>query len=118
VNASLAYSNTALGITAPTLAIGNLLIAITGKNYQRFTMEATTSAVAVPTGGLSNIGWVILINRDPTNYVKVLTGTAGTVFGRMEPGEPIMLRIDPSVTAPAVQANTASCLVEGLMLEI
>jgi hypothetical protein len=76
------------------------------------SFTATTSAIAIPLGSvISAGGWLFVKNNDPTNYVQVKTSTGGTVFARLLSGEFCLLRLDASITAPAVIANTASCSI-------
>jgi hypothetical protein len=118
VTAQLQYTNSAANIAQKLLQITAQNFSITGKNYNAGTATVGTSAAAIPLGGLGSIGWCIFKNNDATNYVQLKTGTGGTVFAQLMPGEVALLRIDPSVTAPAWLAHTASCEVEFLMLEI
>ena len=110
LNASLAYYGNNVSISE---AISNLTVSVTGNGLNSLTsFTATTSAIAIPLGSSTSPGgWLYIKNNDPTNYVQLLTGTAGIVFGRLLPGEFALLRLNSSVTAPAVQANTAGCLV-------
>ncbi len=118
VTGSLQYTNSAKNIAQKLLSLTAANFSITGSNYNAGTATVGTTASDVPLGGLGNIGWCIFKNNDATNYVQLKTGTAGTVFAQLLPGEIALFRMDPSVTAPAWIAHTASCEVEFLMLEI
>lgn len=83
--------------------------------YIKQKQSVTTSPVALNLGGLASLGWLEIINRDTTNYVTVLNQSSGKVIGKILPGKsfgPIYCGTD--VTAPFVQANTATCLIEFL----
>jgi hypothetical protein len=117
VTATLQYTNSAQSIAQKILTLVAAQFSISGKNFNQGSATVSTSAAAIPLGALGSIGWCMFVNHDATNYVTLLTGTAGTVFARLLPGEAALLRIDASVTAPAWQAHTATCEVEFLMLE-
>jgi hypothetical protein len=111
LNFSLIYNKNNIAISE---AINALLVTVTGNGLNSLsTFSATTAAVAIPLGSSTSPGgWIFLQNLDPTNYVQVLTGTAGTVFARLLPGEFCLLRLDATVTAPAVQAHTSGCQIK------
>lgn len=117
VTAQLSYTNVAKNISVKSLQVQALGVNITGSNYHAGTSTVGTSAAAIPLGGLANVGWCIFKNNDATNYVQLMTGTAGVVFAQLMPGEIAEFRFDPTITAPAWKAHTASCEVEFLMLE-
>ena len=60
---------------------------------------------------LSTLGWFIMRNLDPTNYVQWGFATAD-YGGRMEAGETAgPFRLEPGTTL-YLKANTAACLVD------
>lgn len=79
---------------------------------------ATTADTALPLGGVTNPRWLWIQNMDPTNYVSVKTAVGGTEFARLLPGpagilgDPMLIPLAPGITAPSVQANTASCVIQ------
>ena len=111
LSCSLNYNKNSISLSE---IISNLVITVTGNGLSSLSsFTATTSAVAIPLGSSTNSGgWVFIQNLDPTNYVQVLTGAAGIVFARVNPGEFCLVRLDATVTAPALQAHTASCVVK------
>lgn len=118
VTAQLQYTNAAKNIAQKLLQLTAAQFNITGTNYNAGTATVSTSAAIIPLGALASIGWCIFKNNDATNYVQLKTATGGTVFAQLQPGEIALFRFDPTVTAPAWVAHTASCEVEYLMLEI
>jgi hypothetical protein len=119
ISASLQFAKG--NISSKQLLVNGINADVAGSNFIWFSQIIPTTAggTAIKLGGLTNIGWILLVNRDATNFVKVLTATSGTVFGRMlANGEPCHLRLDPTITAPALLADTAPCLVEGFLVEI
>lgn len=98
-------------------SIASLAVDLTGSKYMSGIQSIATSAVALALGPVTAPAWMFVRNTDPTNFVQLLTGTAGTVFAKLKPLEIALLRLDPTVTAPAAQANTAACVVEYLLIE-
>lgn len=81
-----------------------------------------TSAAALNMGGITAPGYVLIQNKDPTNYVDVLTGTGGVLFARLDPdtlangtGGFCLLKLSSGAQAPFVLANTAPCVVDALI---
>lgn len=117
----LQYANPAYNIPTLSLSSGNIVLSITGKYYYRGTQSIPTTAggTALNLGSVSTPGgWLIIFNRDPTNYVQLMTAVStGAVFARINPTEAALLRLDATVTAPAAIAHTAACIVEYLVLD-
>lgn len=119
----LQYAKAAAGVPQTNYPFTNAVktLSITGVNYQQGTFSVPTSAggTAIPKGGVGTVGWIILQNLDPTNYVQVLCAASGTAFARLLPNEPpIVLRLDQSgANVPAFIANTAACEVAYLLIE-
>ena len=110
LNCSLSYNKNSIAIQEAA----GLLVPVTGNGLNSLSaFTATTSAIAIPLGSSTVAGgWIFIQNLDLTNYVQVLTGTGGTIFARLNPGEFCLFRLDASATAPAVKANTASCSIK------
>jgi len=121
VTASLSYanSNANIGILQKLLAVSNLSISVSGKNYVEGTMAVPTTAggTVIPLGSLTGLGWGIFWNHDGTNYVDILPATSGVSIVRMLPGEPAVFRFGSGITAPAALAHTAVVLMEYLIIE-
>lgn len=95
----------------------------TTKNFHT-TMGATTSPLAVELGDVATPGTLILVNRDPTNFVSVLTGTGGVIFAKLWPQGSTAginfcaLHLGSGCLAPFLQANTANCAVEVFLVPL
>lgn len=118
VSSTLSYAKTPVPLQS--LVVSNVNANVAGTNYTKISQTIPTSAggTALSLGGVSTPGWCMLVNRDSANYVDVLTAVSGTPFARMLPNEPFLLRFNPGITAPALQANTASVLVEGMVVAV
>lgn len=77
------------------------------------TQLATTSIAALNLGPIATPGLITIRNLDATNYVDVYTAvSSGKAFARLQPGMGCQVPPGPDGLAPAVQAHTASCVVE------
>lgn len=57
-------------------------------------------------------GWLFAVNRDPTNFISIRTGTGGAAFCKLKPGEFCLLRLGSGASAPFVIADTSTCVLE------
>lgn len=86
--------------------------------------DVGTTAEDLLTGDvpLTSEHWVLLINRDPTNYVDVEAHKDAANFAtiaRMRPGEPFMCRLNAQSSGYPklkLKANTAACPVEVIVI--
>ena len=113
VSATLSFSKTG---SSDSFTVPSTQFDFTGVNYIRGTFTAaTTPGTALPR--TTTYGFAIIINRDTSNYVQVLTATGGTTIILLNPGEFCIVRLDAALTAPFVMAHTAACRIEYFMLE-
>jgi hypothetical protein len=119
VSASLTYTNATAGVPIAKLLAAAFNASIVGKNYQSATqvIPTTVGGTAINLGALTSLGLFCIVNRDSANYLSLLNAVSGTALLRLLPGECVLGRFDPSVTAPAALAHTASVLMEYLILE-
>lgn len=83
VTADLAYSDAAgvadeLGTTGFTYTVSTL-------GMVRVPQAIGTGETVVNLGGVAAPGFVILINRDTTNYIDVKSNAGGKIFARLKP---------------------------------
>ena len=116
VSAQLECDNGISPIIGPT--ISGLRFDLSGAKFIRTVQAVGTSEEALQLGETSgSLGWCVLKNTDNTNFVKVLTGTGGTVFAKLlAKGGCALFYFGAGVTAPFVQADTAACNIEILIL--
>jgi|SRR5882672_9367225 len=121
--ASLSGSFTLTFVTASSavrdLALSPTSFLLTGSNYKQQSQSIPTTAggTAIDVSGLTTPRWIAIINRDPTNYVDILTAVSGTAFARLKAGEGLILPLNSGITAIAAQANTAAVVIEVLIIE-
>jgi hypothetical protein len=99
------------GLTATSRGSGSLSIPANFPYYFEGLQLVTTSAAALSVGGVSPLGYCVLHNADPTNYISLYGQSGGTELARLLPGDWSMIRLAPSAT-PFVKANVASCQLE------
>ena len=95
-------------------------VTITGTNFLIHRQIVGTSEEALVLGDVdisANGAWLIMVNRDATNYVEIRPGTGVADMVEIPAGEVAMFKIPSSATAPFVIANTASCEVEYMLVE-
>jgi len=93
----------------------NFNVTMSGSNYEEGSFSVPTSTTAIPLGSVATNGWLLLINKDATNYVEYYTATAGTAAVKLLAGEAALFRVDGA--APAMKANTAQVEVDYLLIE-
>ena len=77
-----------------------------------------TSEEAVTLGDISSRGFMILVNRDTSNYIEVKTGTGGTIYAKLFPSGSTaginfcVVHCGSGAQSPYVIANNASCEME------
>lgn len=86
---------------------------------RHFTQTVGTSSETLDTTAMTNEGWCIIRNLDSTNYVTVGPDSTGQVdFLRILAGEQAgPMRLEQGLVIKAT-ADTASCVVEVLVLEL
>lgn len=117
LNVTLAYLKNQACVNQ---SVVNLLATVTGNGSQSLaSYSAPTAATALPLGSaIIPGGWLFIQNTDATNFVKVLTAAAGTEFCRLKAGEFALLRLAPGVTAPALQSDTAACIIKYSLFDL
>jgi hypothetical protein len=106
-------------IAAESLSLSSAQFNVTGSKFVKDEQSVPTTAggTAINIGPLASLGWFMIKNTDTVNYVQLLNAVSGTVLLKIEPGEIAMGRFDPTVTAPALLANTAPVVVEFMIVE-
>ena len=89
---------------------------VTGTNYARGTQTISTGSFqALNLGGVATPGYLYIQNNDATNFVTIAESTSGTGCIKIKPGEFALFRCD--TTTPAAEADTASVVVEYMLVE-
>lgn len=100
---------------SPGLAVVGLTPDMSGDQVHSTYQSVGTSEEAVALGDFSTGGWMMLVNRDGTNFITVKGSSGATAFAKMLPGEFVLMRC--IAAAPYVQADTAACLMEIFIVE-
>jgi hypothetical protein len=78
------------------------------------THTALIAGSAVNLTGVTTGGWCYMRNTDDTNYVE--WGLSGSLIGRMEPGEEVLLRLKPGAALFLI-ADVANCECQVSVME-
>ena len=100
-----------------TIGVSSLSVTPAGTHEQsgRVTIGTTEESIAVH-ADIGTTGFLMVINRDPTNFVQI--GYATTVyFAKLLAGYPMLLPLDNSVSTIYLKADTANCQVEYKLFE-
>lgn len=114
LNASLAYSDSE--DSDVSLEIADLILSVVTKKFTRFKQNVGTSEEALVLGEVSSLGYIMIVNRDETNYVEIRVSTGSTKFIKLKAGEFAIFRFGSGVTAPYIIADTAACQVDVLLI--
>jgi hypothetical protein len=113
LNATLAYDD---DVTADSLQVTDKQVTVASTVIARHTQSIATSDTVINLGPVATMGFVMLKNLDPTNYIEIKTAAAGTIIGKMFPGETWgPNRIGSGITAPAAIANSGACKMDVLI---
>lgn len=77
-----------------------------GKNYIHRTQSIASTDTTLDMAALTTPGLALFVNRGPSTAVKIKNAAAGTIFPRLNVGEPALFRFDASVTAPVAISLT------------
>lgn len=114
IDVSMAYADT---VKSDSLSVEDVLTSISSKKPAHYTQNVGTSEEALILADVGTLGYVLLVNRDTTNFVNVKTATSGTVFAKLLPNNGMALfHFGSGVTAPFVQADTGACDVEVFLI--
>lgn len=114
ISASLAYADSEGA--DELLAVADVTPNVSTKKYAKFKQSVGTSEEALGLGEVTSLGYCLVINRDETNFVQLRTGTGGTYFAKLLPGEVALFRFGSGVTAPFVIADTAAYQIEVFLI--
>jgi hypothetical protein len=108
LSVSLGYAKNAISLQEQ---VANFLASVAGNGLNSLiSYAAPTADTALPLGSVTSPGgWLFVVNLDATNYVQVKAAVSGAVLAKLKPGYPCLIPLDPSVTAPSTQSNTAPC---------
>lgn len=114
INVSVQYedeNDVQMSLACPTDFLATIASA-TPLAYQGSQSIATTETT-IGLGGITSLGYMLLINRDPTNYVEIKTGASGTIIAKLDPaGGMALFKVGSGITAPVAIANSAACVIE------
>lgn len=88
---------------------------MTGSDFVHGYQTIGTSEEAIAIGDVTAGGWIMIINKDATNYIKVhKTGDVANYIIRLNAGEFALFR---AAVAPYATADTSACEIEYLVID-
>lgn len=98
--------------------IGTLSLDQSAQGAASGIQSVGTSAEDLAIGDVSTEGILIMLNLDSTNFIEVgkTVSAAFEEVAKLGPGDPLVMRVADGVTI-RVQADTAACKVQYLLLE-
>lgn len=90
---------------------GGIMLDVTGSIYFQGNQVIATSSTVVKVGSLSSVGYVIVKNLDPTDYVSFHNGTSGALTVEVPPKGVAMFKFATGGTLYAT-ANTTTVEIE------
>lgn len=116
VSATLQFTNANGDVR--TAQVAEFLGTVSSQLCHLGDQQVATSEGAINLGGVSSVGWFLVKNLDPTNYVELKTGTGGVVFAKLLPdtnsdgnGGVALLYLGSGAQAPYAIANSNACKV-------
>lgn len=103
--------------TSEELAVNSLAVSTSGdaEDSGRISVGTSETTLTFKTD-IGNAGYMLLINRDETNYVQV--GFAATTYYlRLLAGQTALIPIEPALTDLYLKANSAACKVQYKLYE-
>jgi hypothetical protein len=112
LGASLSYLDSEMD-EAIEISLSALLASVSTKKFTRVKQNVGTSEEAMVLGEVTSLGWLLIVNRDATNFVEWRTATgAGNDAIKIPARRFALFHVGSDVTAPFLIANTAACQVE------
>lgn len=96
--------------------VDGLQVSVSGSIMFHNVQSVATTQEALSLGDAGTGGYVMLVNRDATNFVEVRQATGASDLIRLKAGEVALFRLSPDATAPFVIADTASCNLEVFLI--
>jgi hypothetical protein len=123
IGLNAAYEDS-VGIKAAINGLDELIISLATAKVHHTKQNVATSEEAVGLGDISSRGLMILINRDPTNYIEVKVATGGAIFAKLfNAGSTdginwCVVHLGSGAQSPFVIANTGACEMEIFLLAL
>lgn len=115
----------AVGVTGSVPGLEQITISLATAKLQHTKQSVGFAAEeAVQLGDIVSRGLLILVNRDPTNYIEVKVATSGAIFAKLFPKGSTAginwcaLHLGSGAQSPFVIANVASCEMEIFLLPL
>lgn len=120
VTALMSFLDPDSGVTPPDqLGIRDASFGGSEHKYTKnlMTVPVTSGGIAIPLGAVNSPGDSLFINRDTSNFIIIYDQVGGTKIAQLDPGKAMLIPFDPSITAPAAEADTGSCQMSYMIIE-
>ena len=97
---------------------GTIKFNVAGTSSLHNVQKVGTSEEAITLGDSGAGGYMLLINRDSTNFVEIRQATGAADLIRLLAGNIACFRLSPDATAPFAIADTAACDLEVFLIEL
>lgn len=88
---------------------------VTGTKYVQAVQSIGVTAEALGLGDIGTPGYIIIFNRDATNFVEIRDGSGGADVVKLKAGEFALFRL--ATATPYLIADTAIVVVEYVLIE-
>lgn len=103
------------GSTDRSFSKSGIQLDVSGTEFTNKSQTVGTSEEAIELGDVATPGYILIFNKDATNYVSVRSGTGAANLVKIPPGGIALFHCEAS--APYAIANTASVQIEYLLIE-
>lgn len=111
-SASLSFEKSGV---ADDFEVAEKLVNVSGQRYIHHVQLVGTIVEALEIGELGTLGWLLIVNRDATNFVSLRMGAGGADVVKLLAGESARFRL--AGNTPHAIANGAACYCDYFLVE-
>lgn len=117
LSARLKFAKGARNADTDGMGITGLTFDVSGTDFIHASQSIATSATAIDIGGITACGYMVVVNRDSTNYVEISRATLSSGQGTIKllAGEFAVFRLGSNT--PYAIADTAAVEIEYIIVE-
>lgn len=118
VTASISVNKAAIMSSAVSRSITSQLYSMAGLALVEGNILVTLAQLAIPMGSVTIPHWAYFRNLDTVNFIRLRVSTGGSAFCKLLAGDCFFGPIDDAMTAPFAIADTASCQMEYMIVQL
>lgn len=116
LNFDAQYSDDTGSVSA--VSIVDQLIGSTAKRqFHGKQLIPITVDTVIARGGVTGAQLLVIVNRDPTNFVTIKPGNGGLAIAKLLPGRFCVIPPGGDFLTPYAVADTAACEIEVLLID-